>query len=91
MANEGRTQCVPKDVILDQHLNLINMFRVLRFDLFCSDTENAHLCDREVNRFIGPIRYNPEDKQDRAQPLFFFANNEALRTERFEFHKSKLS
>lgn len=66
------------------------MHKVSRFDLFCQEEENLHACDDEQTNFVGPIRFD-ESSTDNKQPIFYFAHKESLKTERYEFHKSRFS
>jgi hypothetical protein len=61
----------------------------VRPDLLCDYQENAHLCD-DNRKAVGPIKLDIES-EDPAEPVFFLTNREPLETERYEFHKSKLS
>ena len=90
MSNEERTVCFARDVVVDQNQHMINMYKIQRFDLFCQEEENFHACDDEETNFVGPIKFD-ESSTDNSQPIFYFAHKEPLKTERYEFHKSRYS
>ena len=52
---------------------------------------NQHACDDEYNRVIGPILFDESTPEDRTQPVFYLANEQALETDRYEFHKNRKS
>jgi hypothetical protein len=90
MSNEERTVCFARDVVVDNEQHMFNMYKVQRFDLFCQEEENLHVCDDEDTNFVGPIKLD-ETNTNNTQPIFYFANKEGLKTERYEFHKSRFS
>jgi hypothetical protein len=90
MSNQERTVCYARDVVVDSEQHMINMYKISRFDLFCQEEENLHVCDDEETNFVGPIKFD-ENSEDKNQPIFYFAHKEPLKTERYEFHKSRYS
>jgi len=49
-----------------------------------------HACDDEDSRAVGPIKLDPTS-DSKTQPVFFFANQAPLETERYEFHRNHKS
>ena len=46
-----------------------------------------HACDDEEASVVGPVKLDPTSNK-KSQPVFFFANQAPLETERYEFHKN---
>lgn len=58
-SNTHRTKCLPYDQVKTSDNKLINLFKVLRYDLFCDKAENQHACDDEESSLVGPVKLDP--------------------------------
>ena len=50
-------------------------------------TEGSYFCDGKI---LGPVK-NKTENSDQSDLIFYFSNKEALKTDRYDFHVSKMS
>ena len=69
-------------MVVDKSQERYHLYRLLRFDQFCSYQENLHNCDAEDSRSVGPIKHEDD--------AFYLSQNKYLESKRYEFHSKKL-
>lgn len=86
-SNAERTACLLYDQITDRHGTLWRPFN-LSPDQFCKEKNNLLACNKDQS-LVGPMRHQLRTGVQTQEVIFFFSNHQALKTDRYEFHKSK--